>query len=221
MKKEMKHNQKFTYYQSKKIHGGVGAKKQSIYKTPIRLTSILKTGDSDFSGNSTQIDTSNLKPSHINLNDEERKALRSHINFKERQSVMRPDLVTSMMIDLSTPSTNMRRESAKITKEEVIIINHKSNGFNCCLNKHKPTSKQNQLKFNKSCDLKLDVYQRENDAKVITDQNESRRQSKIGFKPLPKTVIENSDTSRQTSVSRKIKTKCLTELKGNIPDSSI
>ena len=221
MKKEMKHNQKFTYYQSKKIHGGVGAKKQSIYKTPIRLTSILKTGDSDFSGNSTQIDTSNLKPSHINLNDEESKALRSHINFKERQSVMRPDLVTSMMIDLSTPSTNMRRESAKITKEEVIIINHKSNGFNCCPIKHKPTSKQNQLKFNKSCDLKLDVYQRENDAKVITDQNESRRQSKIGFKPLPKTVIENSDTSRQTSVSRKIKTKCLTELKGSIPDSSI
>ena len=195
-------------YKSKKINGGVGAKKQSIYKTPIRISTVVNVGESDFSEKSSQSGASNMKQSHTN------------IMHKERQSVMRPELVTSMMIDLSTPTSSWRRDSDNYTKDEVVIVNNKKNNcLNYYQNKQKSISKPNQNKFNKSLDIKFDISQRENDIQFFTGSNGSRRLSKIGFKPHPKTIIENWENARQTSISRKINAKWLTELKNNFQNS--
>jgi hypothetical protein len=52
MQAESRYNKKLKMLQPKKVKGGVGEKKKSIFHTPIRLSTVSRNVDADYTGQS-------------------------------------------------------------------------------------------------------------------------------------------------------------------------
>lgn len=92
MQVETKHHRKLKMLQPKKVKGGVGEKKKSIFHTPIRLSTVSRNVDADYTGHSNGDNDSYsnyIQSKSIYKNSENKKLIKP-----EWDVITRDDLVT-------------------------------------------------------------------------------------------------------------------------------
>ena len=111
MKNAQSTSKNFIYLKPRKVNGGVGAKKQSIHHTPIRLSGVSRNMMSDYTGNSsiTQNSHSKLPLSKVPVKSKEMTQIKPKMSIKSN-------------IGISTPSTVGRDiDYSKLNKAGLLI----------------------------------------------------------------------------------------------------
>jgi hypothetical protein len=121
---------KFRYMQPKRVNGGVGAKKQSIHHTPIRLSTMSRNVSSEYTNTASFANQSNSKITSYKV---------AKSTNEKRQS--RPNIPISMSIDISTPKGNKRYSKQHVAKSGVTIINKCGNTLLNLINRQTPDGK--------------------------------------------------------------------------------
>jgi len=93
MKAENKHQQKFTMLQPKKTKGGVGAKKQSVCRTPIRLSAVSRNHPNDYTGSNCTKESSYSNQTHSKIAQ----------SIGQPLCIPKPEHIISRIGDQSTP----------------------------------------------------------------------------------------------------------------------
>ena len=91
---------KIMYMKPRKVNGGVGAKKQSLHQTPIRLSNVSQNYISEYTSESSNYNWSNSKITSY-------KILKSPWQMRKPK----PNLPISMSIDMWTPKDEIKNNS--------------------------------------------------------------------------------------------------------------
>lgn len=151
MKSDNLRLKKFKYMQSKKVNGGVGVKKQSIWATPIRLSTVSRNFNGDYTGTSSVEDNKHLNSRESNI----------FLYTKEKSRAIRPEMRISMKVDLSTPKGYTRNVPIKSVNVENSITSQWGNTvLNLINNQQKSKTKESTSENKQSNPMYYEMTQK-------------------------------------------------------------
>jgi hypothetical protein len=126
MQAESRYNKKLKMLQPKKVKGGVGEKKKSIFHTPIRLSTVSRNVDADYTGQS------------IGDNDSYSNYIQSKSIYKnsENKKLTKPDWDVITRDDLITPVHRTKQSKNKMINSQSSISSKWGNTVLNLINNH-------------------------------------------------------------------------------------